>query len=192
MMRDKLQAALLGTALVFGMAAGPMAAAPALADNLPLAAPLIVNYEKLQTASKAAQDVRRQVQAVQAKYQAVIDKDLANLKAEEKKLRDAAPKLSNEERDQRQKAFEAKVAEAQRRAQASNKAISEAVDAAGAKVREALVPIFSEIMTTRGSNLLLGTNEVLYFNPKLEITDEVLAALDQKLPSIKVEVAPVK
>ena len=66
------------------------------------------------------------------------------------------------------------------------------MDAAGAKVREALVPIFSEIMTTRGSNLLLGTNEVLYFNPKLEITDEVLAALDQKLPSIKVEVAPVK
>ncbi|PWR23833.1 OmpH family outer membrane protein [Zavarzinia compransoris] len=186
MMRKSLHAALLGVALAVG------AAAPALAENLPQAAPLIVNYERLQTASKAAQDVRRQVQAVQAKYQAVIDKDLQNLKAEEKKLRDAAPKLSDAERDKRQKAFEAKVAEAQRRAQASNKAISEAVDAAGAKVREALVPIFSEIMTSRGSNLLLGTNEVLYFDPKLEITGEVLAALDAQLPSIKVEVAPVK
>lgn len=172
---------------------GAVAAAPAVrAADLPQATPLIVDYQRLQTQSKAAQDVRRQVQAVQAKYQAVVDKDLAALRDEEKKLRDAAPKLSQTERDKRQKAFEAKVADAQRRAQGSNKAIGEAVEAAGTKVRDALEPIFVQIMTERGANVLMGTSEVIYFNPNLEITNEVLAALDAKLPSIKIEVAPVK
>lgn len=165
---------------------------PAFADELPPATPLIVDYKRIQTSSKASQDVTRQIQAVRAKYQAVVDKDLEVLKKEEQKLRDAAPKLSAAERAKRQKAFEEKVAAAQKRAQASNKAISEAVETAGAKVREALVPIFSEIMSARGANVLLGTEEVVYFDPSMEITDEVLAALNAKLPSIKVEVAPVK
>ncbi|MFA5122211.1 OmpH family outer membrane protein [Zavarzinia sp.] len=190
-MRKIFHAALLGTTLAIATVAGA-AERPALADSFPPAVPLIVDYQRLQVASKASQDVRRQIQAVQAKFQAVIDKDLASLKAEEKKLRDAAPKLSDAERAKRQKAFEAKVADAQKRAQASNKAIQEAVDAAGAKVREALVPIFSDLMTQRGANVLLGTGEVIYFDHKLEVTDQVLAALDAKLPSIKVDVAPVQ
>lgn len=187
MIGHRIKAALVGTFLALAPVSGA-----ALADQFPMATPLIVNYERLQGDSKASADVRRQVKEVQAKYQAVIDKDLAALKEEEKKLRAAAPKLSAAERDKRQKAFEAKVAAAQKRAQASNKAISEAVEVAGAKVREALVPIFSDIMTQRGANVLLGTNEVLYYDRSLEITAEVLAALDAKLPSIKVEVAPVK
>lgn len=190
-MKKPIKAAFSGLILSLGFASASMVSVAAAAD-LPQAAPLIVDYQRLQTQSKAAQDVRRQIQAVQAKYQASVDKDLQALREEEKKLRDSASKLSTAEREKRQKAFEAKVAEAQRRAQASNKAISEAVDAAGGKVRVALEPIFTELMTARGANVLLGTNEVIYFDPKLEITTEVLAALDAKLPSIKVDVAPVK
>jgi len=190
-MQKTFKAALAAVTLSLGLGAASFVA-PAAAEGFPQAAPLIVDYQRLQTQSKAAQDVRRQIQAVQSKFQASVDKDLQALRDEEKKLRDAASKLSQAERDKRQKAFEGKVAEAQRRAQAINKAISEAVDAAGGKVREALEPIFTDLMTTRGANVLLGTNEVIYFDPKLEITTEVLAALDAKLPSIKVEVAPVK
>ncbi|PWR25828.1 OmpH family outer membrane protein [Zavarzinia aquatilis] len=192
-MKKTLKAVLAAVTLSLGAGLGAAAfVSPASAEGFPQAAPLIVDYQRLQTQSKAAQDVRRQIQAVQTKFQASVDKDLQALRDEEKKLRDAAPKLSQAERDKRQKAFEDKVAEAQRRAQAINKAISEAVDNAGGKVRDALEPIFAELMTARGANVLLGTNEVIYFDPKLEITTEVLAALDAKLPSIKVEVAPVK
>ncbi|MCW0182960.1 OmpH family outer membrane protein [Zavarzinia sp.] len=190
-MKNPIKAALAGLTLAIGLASAMLVPAASAAD-FPQAAPLIVDYQRLQTQSKASQDVRRQIQAVQAKYQASVDKDLQALRDEEKKLRDAAPKLSQAERDKRQKAFETKVADAQRRAQASNKAISEAVDAAGGKVRDALQPIFIDLMTARGANVLLGTNEVIYFDPRLEITTEVLAALDAKLPSIKVDVAPVK
>ncbi|MCF4164601.1 OmpH family outer membrane protein [Zavarzinia compransoris] len=192
MIGQRIKAAAAGLLLSVAPISLVAATSPALAEDLPQAKPLIVDYKRIQTASKASLDVNRQIQAVRAKYQAVVDKDLEALKKEEQKLREAAPKLSDAERSKRQKAFEEKVAAAQRRAQASNKAISEAVDTAGAKVREALVPIFSEIMSARGANVLLGTEEVVYFDPSLEITDEVLAALDAKLPSIKVEVAPVK
>lgn len=190
MISKHLKATVLGAALSVGFLAAPVS--QAVAENFPQAVPLIVNYDRLQTASKASQDVSRQLQAARDKFEKDIAKEQQALQAEEAKLRDAWPKLSAAEREKRQKAFQDKVAAAQRKAQAINKALSEALDEAGSKVREALVPIFSELMTARGANVLLGTNEVLYFDPKLEITSQVLAQLDAKLPSIKVTVPPVQ
>lgn len=186
MIRNSLKAALLGAVLTVG------SLATAAAETFPEATPLIVDYQRLQSASKASRDVARQLETARANFEKQIAKERESLQAEEAKLRQAWDKLSAAERTKRQKAFEDKVAAAQRKAQASNKALAEALDSAGAKVREALVPIFSELMTARGANVLLGTTEVLYFDPKLEITNEVLAQLDAKLPSIKVNVAPVK
>ncbi|RJF87436.1 OmpH family outer membrane protein [Oleomonas cavernae] len=190
MTMNRIKAALFGAVLSTGVLAGP--ASPALAETFPEAVPLIVDYQRLQTDSKASRDVGRQLQVVRDKFEKEIAKEQQALQAEQTKLRAAWEKLSPAEREKRQKAFEDKVAAAQRKAQASNKALTEALDSAGAKVREALVPIFSELMTSRGANVLLGTSEVLYFDPRLEITNEVLAQLDAKLPSIKVDVPPVQ
>lgn len=186
-MRTILLSAVTAVAL-----SGAVATAAWADEPFPPAQPLIVDYQRIQTGSKASLDVRRQVEAVQTKFQAAVDKELAALRKEEEALRQQAPKLAQADRDAKQKAFEAKVADAQRRAQERNKAINEVVEGASAKVRKALVPIFSALMEKRGANVLLGTSEVLYFEPSLEITDLVLNELDKQMPTLKVDIPNVQ
>lgn len=182
-MRTTLLSTVAAAALFCGFVSAAQAAEP-----FPPARPLIVDYQRIQTGSKASLDVRRQVEVVQKRFQADVDKELAGLRKEEETLRAAAPKLAQADRDAKQKAFEAKVADAQRRAQERNRVINEAVEAASAKVRQALVPIFSKLMEQRSANVLLGTGEVLYFEPSMEITDLVLNELDKQMPTLKVDI----
>lgn len=172
--------------------AGTLGSAARAADQFPQARPLIVDYQRIQTGSKASLDVRRQVEVAQKAFQADVDKQLAGLRKEEAALREQASKLPQADRDAKQKAFEAKVAAAQRRAQERNKAINDAVEEASAKVRKALVPIFSALMERRQANVLLGTSEVLYFEPSMEITDLVLNELDKQMPTLKVDIPDAK
>jgi Skp family chaperone for outer membrane proteins len=43
-----------------------------------------------------------------------------------------------------------------------------------------------ELSNVRGFNLVLPTSGLLLFSPKIDLTDEVLGKLDEKLPNVKV------
>ncbi|HEY0115462.1 MAG TPA: OmpH family outer membrane protein [Allosphingosinicella sp.] len=53
-----------------------------------------------------------------------------------------------------------------------------------------LNPIFTQIMTSRGANLILPAEARLAHAPAIEVTNEVLAALNQQLPAVSVTPLP--
>jgi Skp family chaperone for outer membrane proteins len=53
-----------------------------------------------------------------------------------------------------------------------------------------LNPIITQVMNSRGANLALDTNATLSSAPALDVTNEVLAALNQQLPSVSVTPLP--
>lgn len=56
-----------------------------------------------------------------------------------------------------------------------------------AEIGEAMKPILKEIVERRGATLLLEHSAVMYASVDTDITQEVIAALDKKITSVKVE-----
>jgi Skp family chaperone for outer membrane proteins len=57
-------------------------------------------------------------------------------------------------------------------------------------VKNALLDVVSEVAHERGANLVIVKQQALWTDQPLDITDEVLKRLDQKMP--KINVAPPK
>jgi Skp family chaperone for outer membrane proteins len=53
------------------------------------------------------------------------------------------------------------------------------------EVKEALIEIVTSIAEERGFNLVLPSSEVLFFSRSLDLTEEVLAKLDARLPQVQ-------
>jgi Skp family chaperone for outer membrane proteins len=58
------------------------------------------------------------------------------------------------------------------------------------QLNERLNPIYTNVMNTHGANLLLDTDATLAHTPALDVTNEVLAALNAAAPSVSVTPMP--
>jgi len=58
------------------------------------------------------------------------------------------------------------------------------------QINERLNPIVSQVMTARNANIALDTNATLARSSALDVTNDVLAALNQQLPSVSVVPLP--
>jgi outer membrane protein len=58
------------------------------------------------------------------------------------------------------------------------------------QISERLNPIFTQVMNAHGANLLVDTDATLAHAPALDVTNEVLAALNAALPSVSVTPLP--
>jgi Skp family chaperone for outer membrane proteins len=54
------------------------------------------------------------------------------------------------------------------------------------QVKEALIEVVTSIADERGFNLVLPSSEVLFFARRIDLTEEVLAKLDGRLPDVRV------
>ena len=179
----------LAALLSLGLVAGAPAARAA-EEALPPALTLVVDYDKLLNTTKAAGDIRTQINALKAKLQKDVDADESGLKKEEEALRAKQASMSPDEFAKARDAFQKKVADVQRRVQARNRQLEGAVNGATDKLRQAIVPIFSDIMNKQNATVLLDTASVLYADSSLDITSQALERLNQAVTKVKVELPP--
>jgi outer membrane protein len=78
------------------------------------------------------------------------------------------------------------VAEVQRMLQTRRQQLDDVAAMAMSEVREAVIQVVGELAEQRGFNLVLPSANVLLFSPQIEITDEVLGKLDERLPEVQV------
>ena len=171
-----------------------IAGAPALAQAAPAATGpmlpatvLVVDYNGLLNTATAATDIRTQIQALKAKMQKSVDADEAGLKKEEEALRGKQASLSADAFAKQRDAFQKKVADVQRRVQERNRQLETALNNATDKLRQAIVPIFSDIMNAQNATVLLDTSSILYADASLDISKQALERLNQAITKVKVE-----
>lgn len=58
------------------------------------------------------------------------------------------------------------------------------------QINQRLQPIFTQIMNARGANLVISTDARLASSPALDVTNEVLAALNQQAPAVSITPLP--
>jgi Skp family chaperone for outer membrane proteins len=167
-------------------AAAPAAAAPTTLNIL------VVDVQSLLQNSKSAKMVRQQIEQKRAEYAKEISHEEQVLKQERDSLQRQQASLSAEALNQKGREFQQKVNELDRSVQAKRQALERSNAEALEKIQGAMLKIITDIAKDRKANMVFQRSELVLFDQQFDVTDEVLAKLDEQMPTLTVNfVAPV-
>jgi Skp family chaperone for outer membrane proteins len=178
-MKNRIAAALIAASAV---------ASPALAQRVPAAQVAVVDLERVgrecnacKTASAALQS---QVNAFNTRRQTLT----SQLQPERQQLQTAVTALAGKQPDaaltQRIQAFQQKESTAAQELERQQTQIQRNQAYISQQINAKLVPLLQPAMERRGANVLMDTGAALRFASGLDITNDVLAALNGVLTSV--------
>jgi outer membrane protein len=178
--------------LFLGSAAAALALAipsVATAQQIPGAVVVVVDTERVYgecTACRAAQaQLQTQLQQLQARGAQLgqpLQAELQSLQA----AAQAAQGQPDAALQQRAQAFQVQQESAQRELQGREEQLRRNQAFVVEQINQRMWPVVTQIMQQRGANLAVDRGSTLAINPALDVTDQVLAALNQQLPSVNV------
>jgi Skp family chaperone for outer membrane proteins len=137
--------------------------------------------------SKVGQDIAKQMQAYANQAKADLQGQGRALQAEGRALQQQVAILAPDVKQKRLDAFRAKEQSLQGAAQRKDEQLKAGFAQARQTMEVALGPILQQLVKERGANLVLDKQAVVFSNsPGFDITGEAINRLNQKLPSIKV------
>lgn len=173
-----LASALAGLAIL----ATPVFAAPAPAPKI-----VVIDKSAIMQASKVGQDVARQVQTLANQAKSDLTAQGRALQTEGRTLQQQVAILSPDLKAKRVAAFEAKQRALQGAAQKKDEQLKAAFYQARQAMEQALGPIVQDVVKQRGANIVVDKQAVVFATANgFDITQEVIAQLDAKMPTYKV------
>jgi Skp family chaperone for outer membrane proteins len=183
--RHRLRQLLAGALLVTALATAG-ALDQAQAQKLPTAVAAVIDYQRVLRDAAAARSIREQIDLRRKVYQEEIGKEEQRLHEADKEFAKQRSLLTAEAFAEKRREFERDVAEVQRLAQERRRELDNASAQALNEVKTALIDVVTSIAEERGFNLVLPSSEVLFFARRIDLTDEVLVKLDERLPDVRV------
>ena len=168
--------------------------ATAQAQRIPAAVVAVIDTDRVYrecTACRSAQtQLQSQATALQTRQQTLV----GQLRPESEQLEQAVQALGSRQPDaalrqrieafqQRQNQANQELAQAQQRLQSTQAHVLQ-------QINQRLNPLINQAMTARGANVAVSTDATLAHAQTLDITNDVLARLNQALPSVSVTPLP--
>lgn len=147
---------------------------------------MIVDVQRVLRDSAAAKSVIGQVEAQRTNYEQQLEQRKQALKTEEDELRRQQAILSGEAMEQRRRKLERDYADLRRDAEQRRNLLNTAFNSGMRQVREAMARAVAEVMQEKGATLTLPRSAVLVFNDKLNVTEAVVARLNEAMPQVTV------
>ena len=165
-------------------AAATLAVAPAaLAQKSDV---LVMNQGEVIAKSKAGQSIQTQLQAIGQSAQAQLQSEGQKLQSEGQQLQQTAESLSKEDLNKRAQALAVKQQGVQRLGQIRQAELAQAEAAALTQLSEQLEPVVREIMKKKKAKMVLRRTDVAVMDDAVDITDDVIEALDKRVTNITV------
>ena len=179
---------MLKIALPAALAAAALAPTAALAQAVPPAVIAVVDLERVQqecTACKSARTaLQTQANSIKARETALT----TPLQTEGKAIQAAIDALKGAEPDAalqaRVKAFETKRQQGAQELANRGQQFQRNQAYVAQQIQAKLGPIYQQVMTKRGANLMVEVGTTLASGKSLDVTSDVLAALNAALPSV--------
>lgn len=162
-----------------GFAAPVRAAAPTIG---------IVDVEKIMSESKAAQDLKSQLDAKKESFQKEFSAKEKSLKEAEDGLLKERETLAPEEFAKKRKAYEEKVMDTRKLFQKSRNSLDEGLAAAMQTLNKSIVEATAAVAEEKGFDIVMRRDNVLIAANTLDITKDVLAKIDAKVTKIPLKV----
>ena len=184
-------APLVSLALVFcafiGYAEAQQAPSPPAAS--PILNVLVVDVQSLLQNSKSAKMVRQQIEQKRSEYAKEISQQEEALRRERDTLQRQQSSLSAEALNKKGREFQQKVNELDRNVQAKRQTLEKSNAEALESIQGVILKIITEIAKERKANLVFQRSELVLFDNSFDVTDQVLAKLDEQLPTLTVSFA---
>ncbi len=149
---------------------------------------LIVDRAQLVAQTKAGKTIPAQAEAVKKNVEKELEQEAEKLKKDIESFQKNASLMSEEVRKKTEEDLQGRYQYGlPQRVQVMEQVFSNAVQAAQAKILVQSQPILKEIVDKRGATILLDRSAVMYAAPETDVTQEVIAALDKKFPSVEVQ-----
>ncbi len=146
----------------------------------------IVDVQSILEHSAAIQSIRQSIEVISKNIQQEISKKETELKVVEEELVKKRSSLTQEAFDKEVAKFNKLVSEAQKNMQKKKSRLEQAHSEAVGRVHKATYSIISELSKKNKFNLVLPSSQVLFAKTELNITVEVIALLNERLQTIKV------
>ncbi len=170
-----------------GLLSFMVVAAPAFHASAQSANIAVVNVQDIMRDSTAAKSVREQLESKQKAYQSELSKKEEALQKEDQELAKQKSVLAKEAFDEKVKAFRAKATEMQKDVQAKKASFENAFQNAGGQIQKTVMEIISDMAKEKGFIVAIPTSQVLYADSSLDISQEVLKRLNERLPRVEVK-----
>jgi outer membrane protein len=182
--------------IIFGALAATMAILPAAAQaqRAPAAVIVAVNTDRIARECTACRAATTTIQSQQTALRTRAQTLGQQLQTEQKPIQDAINALNGKAPDAalqaRVTAFQTKQQNAERELATSERNIQSTQAHVSQQIGARLRTIISSVATARGANLAVDTASTLYSAPAVDVTDVVLAQLNQQLPAVSVTPMP--
>ena len=171
------------------LAASMILPSAAQAQAIPGAVIAVVDLEKVtsdcnacKTASAA---LRSQATALQSRQQALA----TPLQTEQKSIQTAIDALNGKEPDaalkNRVQAFQTKEQQAAQELQTQQQTVQRNQQYIQKQISDKLGPIYTQVMQRRGANMMVEIGQTLASGANLDVTNDVITALNSALPTIQ-------
>ncbi|SIT02010.1 OmpH family outer membrane protein [Insolitispirillum peregrinum] len=179
-------AALLAVLLLAGgmpaQAAGPAAAPAASVAVKPVIG--VIDLQQILAKADAARKVASQRESYLNAYQARVAEQEKGLRDIDQKLGQERATLDQATFNKRREEFQSKVAAFQKEVEIRRRNLERAYTQAMNEIQGAVIRHTKDLATARGMNIVVYRSQVFLFDPEMDITDEVLAAVNASLPSV--------
>lgn len=146
----------------------------------------VLDVQRILREAKAMKNIRDQVSQLRKSYQEEIEKMQGDLRTANEELRRKRTILSPDAFDEERRKFDQKVAEVQRLVQSRNQQLDRANAEAVIEVQKVYNAIVLELANERSYGLIFRKSATIVVDPPIEVTPEVLARLDKRLPAVSV------
>jgi Skp family chaperone for outer membrane proteins len=169
-------------------------AAPAMAQRAPAATVVVVDTDRIGNECTACRSASQQIQQKEQQLQARAQTLQNQLQTEGKPIQDAIEALKGKEPDaalkQRVTAFQNKQRQAQQELQNGERNLQSIKVNVNQQIATRARTIIGTVATQRGANLALSKETTIFTGPGTDVTDAVLALLNQQLPAVSVTPLP--
>src|SRR4051812_32163252 len=148
---------------------------------------LVIDRNAILRASRVGQDIVRQVTGYTRSAESEFRAQGEALRKEGRALQQQVAILAPDVKAKKIRDFQAKQAAFQRKVEAREGLIQGGIYKARQQMEQSLGPILQGIMQERGANLLFDRNAIVLGTVNVDITSVAIQRLDQKLPSVKVQ-----
>ncbi len=186
-MKSLIKTAIALAALAVSALPGLAQAQAAGGGKVPPAIIAVIDSQRVNREAAALKNARQQLEQFRFNFQSEIAKEEEKLRAEEQEIARQRSVLAPEAFEQRRQAFQSKVVDLQKRIQERSQSLEKMLNGVREQVTLQVIEILKGLATERGFNMVLDRAQVqIYIGDSIDITPEVLKRLDQRLPTVKV------
>jgi outer membrane protein len=181
---------------LFGILIASVMAVPVFsrvqAQALPAPVIGIVDVQRVLRESKASKSVRPEIDRMRKAFQKQVSEQEQRLRQVEQELNRQRAILAPEAFAQKRRAFSEDARKAQSNVQQRRRDLDRAFNASKNEILENLVVVAQAVAESRKLNVLVEKRFVFLSAKTMDVTNDVIARLDKRLPKLKIDLSKIK